>query len=220
MRRLIHTRLAPTAVVLLAWVSSLAPHASAQPLELENDASVSWANNPNCIQLPALCNPLIIGAPRLVPDMSDTGDLLLFLLDFHDVSVSNFTMNPSFIGLNIADDGGNALPLQLTHLIPTSSPNVGGSGLLPADDLLVNLGSFNGFNLLPAGDLLFTVTLRLALDLPFGQVFNNDTTHTQAATLTISGPGTVVPEPSTLVLLLAGLVSAGLGTRWRRSLQD
>ena len=61
--------------------------------------------------------------------------------------------------------------------IPTSSPNPGGPGLLPATDLMVYLGSFNGFNLLPPGDLLFNVSLQLNLDLPFGQVFNNDTTH-------------------------------------------
>ena len=89
----------------------------------------------------------------------------------------------------------------------------------PADDLTIDLGSFDGFDLLPAGDLLFTVTLGLSLNLPFNQVFNlSDPTNpnnsrTKAATLTVAGPGTVVPEPGTLVLLLAGLAGTGLCAR-------
>jgi PEP-CTERM motif len=36
------------------------------------------------------------------------------------------------------------------------------------------------------------------------------------ATLTVSGPGTVVPEPSTLSLVLTGLAAIGLRARKRR----
>ena len=49
MRRINHTRLAPAAVVVSAWLSSFAPQASAAPIELGNDADVSWQNNPNCL---------------------------------------------------------------------------------------------------------------------------------------------------------------------------
>jgi PEP-CTERM motif len=229
MRRLNHTRLAPAAVVLLAWLSSFAPQASAAPIELGNDADVSWQNNPNCILNPALCEPLVFGAPRVVPDMSDAGALLLFELDFLDVSVTNFRNGfffQSFVGLNIADAQGNevfgpggSIPLQLTYAVPTSQSNFpNGAGFLPADDITVNLANFNGFGLLPPGDLLFTVTLDLALDLPLGQTFDgSNSSRTEVARLTVSGPGTVVPEPSTIVLLLVGLGSTGLGIRWRRS---
>ena len=227
MRRLNHTRLAPAAVVLLAWLSSFAPQAFAGPIELGNDANVSWQNNPNCNLSPALCEPLVFGAPRVVQDMSDAGALLLFTLDFIDVSVTN-SLFQSFVGLNIADTQGNELflpggttPLQLTYAVPTSQHNPNGAGFLPADDITVNLASFNGFGLLPPGDLLFTVTLDLALDLPLGQTFDgSNSSRTEVARLTVSGPGTAVPEPSTIVLLLVGLGSTGLGIRWRRSLQD
>jgi hypothetical protein len=217
-------------VVVLAWLSSFAPQASAAPIELGNDADVSWQNNPNCTLHPLLCEPLIFGAPRLVPDMRDAGTLLLFTLDFLDVSVTNFRNGfffQSFVGLNIADAQGNEVfgpggstPLQLTYAVPTSQSNFpNGAGFLPADDITVNLASFNGFGLLPPGDLLFSVTLDLALDLPLGKTFDGSS-RTEVARLTVSGPGTVVPEPSTIVLLLVGLGSTGLGIRRRRSLQD
>jgi hypothetical protein len=134
--------------------------------------------------------------------------------------------------LNIADAGGNEVfrsdrpgenvPLRLIYDIPTSSANPNGPGLLPADDLTINLGSFDDFGLLPAGDLLFTVTLNLSLNLPFGGTFPvDDPTHpdnqrTKAATLTVTGPGTVVPEPSTLCLLLTGVTALGCRARKRR----
>jgi hypothetical protein len=213
-------RLASISVVLLVFSTGVARNASAGPIDLENDATVAIANTPPA----TCCGALIIGAPRLVPDMSNAGDLLLFTLHFLDMSVQNLQFD-SFIGLNIADAGGNEvfqpgqnIPLQLTYAIPTSSSAPNG-GLLPASDIIANLGSFDGFGLLPAGDLLFTVTLALSVDLPFGQVFRiNDPTdpnnsRTTAATLTVTGPGTVVPEPSTLVLLLAGLAGTGLGAR-------
>ena len=132
----------------------------------------------------------------------------------------------SFLDLNIADADGNEvfrpggnIPLQLTYDIATSGPNPDGFGLLPADDLKIDLGSFDGFDLLPTGDLLFTVTSRLSLNLPFNQTFrlsdptDPNNSRTIAATLTVTGPGTVVPEPGTLVLLLVGLAGTGLGAR-------
>jgi hypothetical protein len=214
-------RLNPVSVVFSIFLAGFAWNAAASPIELENDASVSWANNPNCQLVPALCEPLIVGAPRLVPDMSSAGALLLFTLDFHDVSVSDF-LGPSVLTLNIGDAAGNEVlvggtPLQLSYIIPLSLDNPNGSGLLPANDLTVNLGSFTNFGLLPVGDLLFNVNLRLHLDLPLGDTFSPGDTRTEAATLFVTGPGTPVsvPEPATIVLLLAALASAGLGARWR-----
>src|SRR5262245_5429571 len=217
-------RLKPLSVVFSIFVAAFACNAAAAPLELENDASVSWANSPNCQLVPALCNPLIVGAPRLVPNMSTAGNRLLFTLDFQDVSVSNFRLRPSLIILNIGDAAGNEVfqpggttPLHLSYVVPLSAANPNGPGLLPANDLTVNLGSFTNFGLLPAGALLFTVTLQLDLDLPLGDTFGAGDTRTEAATLYITGPGTTVsvPEPATFVLLLAGLACAALAARWR-----
>ena len=213
------------AVVSFVVLTGLAWSASAAPIELENDVGVAWQDSPNCILTPALCEPLVIGAPRLVPDMSNAGDLLQFIIDFHAMSV----VLPSALLLNIADAEGNVVfrsdrpgedtPLQLTYSIPLSDVNPNGPGRLPATDIVVELGGFNDFRLLPAGDLLFTVTFFPRLALPFNQVFDRATNNgrTQAVTLTVAGPGTVaVPEPATFVLLLAGLASVGLTLGWRR----
>lgn len=218
MQARIRLRSAAVSVASFLFLTGLAWDTFASPIELENSADAGWADAPNCNLAPALCHPLVVGAPRLVPDMSNAGSLLQFLLDFHAVSVTNFRFPsslPSFLALNIADANGNDVfrpsqdtPLQLIKFIATSSPNPNGPGFLPASDLIFDLGSFESFDLLPAGDLLFTVTLSLQLGLPFNQTFDrNNNGRTEAATLTITGPGTVVPEPDTLVLLLAGLAS-------------
>src|SRR5262245_16335708 len=125
-------RLKVVSVVFSTLVTAFAWNAAAAPLELENDASVSWANNPNCVLVPALCQPLIFGAPRLVPNMSSAGNLLLFTFDFHDVSVSDF-LGPSVLTLNIGDAAGNQVlqggaPLLLTYTIPQSADNPNGAG--------------------------------------------------------------------------------------------
>jgi hypothetical protein len=154
--------------------------------------------------------------------MSNSGDLLSFFLDFEAVSVSDsFVFGESHIFLNIADSTGNEIfrpgenvPLQLSYFIPSSEPHPGGIGLLPATDLTVKLGSFNDFALLPPGDLLFTISLSLGLELPFSHSFEDPLT--KVATLTVSGPGVVVPEPGTLSLVLTGLAAISLKARKRR----
>ena len=228
MCKVVHRLSFPIAVLSLAWTLGFtAATAFAAPIELSNDASTPWADDPQCQVRPQFCTTHIIGAPRLVPDMRNSGDLLAFFLDFEAVSVSNdFVFGESHIILNIADFNGNEIfrpgenvPLQLSYFIPSSEPHPGGSGLLPATDLTVKLGSFNDFALLPPGDLLFTISLGLGLELPFSHSFENSTL-TKVATLTVSGPGTVVPEPSTLSLVLTGLAAIGLRARKRRFLSN
>jgi hypothetical protein len=225
MRKLAHR--ISFAIALLSGACFATP---AFAIEIENDASGSWANNPDCVAHPALCEPLIIGAPRLVTDMSDNAALLLFMLDFDEVAVSDF-LGPSYIGLNIFTANGDAYliagqQLQLRYEIPLSGDNPPpGVGLLPATDFTKSLGDFTNssepghdFGLLPTGDFLFTVTLLLHLDLPYGQTFGPNSTLDRAATLTVSGPGTVVsvPEPSVLLLSLIGLASLALGGPYLR----
>ena len=224
MSKLMHRVSCPIAVLSLAWTMGFTVPAFAAPIDLGNDTSTPWADNPDCQARPEFCTILIFGAPRLVPDMSNSGDLVSFFLDFETISVSNdFVDGTSNITLNIADSNGNEIfrpgenvPLQLTYFVPSSDPHPGGSGLLPATDLTVKLGSFNDFALLPPGeDLLFTVSLTLGLELPFSYTFENNPL-TKVATLTVSGPGTVVPEPSTLSLVLTGLAAISLRARKRR----
>jgi hypothetical protein len=153
--------------------------------------------------------------------MRNSEDLLLFSLEFFEgVSVSDFdpVLHPtltSFIFLNIADASGNEIfrpgenvPLQLDYLIP------GGTGMPPATNHTVKLGSFNDVALLPPGDLLFTINLRLVLTGPVQLELPGD--PVKAVTLSVSGPGTVVPEPSTLALVLTGLAAVALRARTRR----
>ena len=224
MRSVVHRLSFPIALRFLVCLMSFASPAFA--IEIANDADVGWANNPNCVAVPALCNPEIIGAPRVVSDMRDNAALLLFLLDFDEVSVADF-LGPSYIQLNIADTSGNAIlrpggitPLQLQYVIPLSADD-GSGGLAPATDFTVNLTNFGDFALLPTGDLLFTVFLRLNLDLPHNQTFGPNNTLARVATLTVSGPGTVVsvPEPSALLLSLLGLTSLALGAPYLRRLE-
>ena len=222
MRKLAHR--ISFAIALLSGACFATP---AFAIEIDNSVDVDWANNPDCVAHPALCDPLIIGAPRLVTDMSDNAALLLFMLDFDAVSVANFSTvsGPSSITLNIADVNGDAIlssgvPLQLQYVIPRSDDN-GSGGLLPATDFTINLTNFNNFTLLPAGDLLFTVDLHLDLTLPNNGTFDSSSTLDRAATLTISGPGTVVsvPEPSALLLSLLGLASLALGAPYLRGIE-
>lgn len=219
MRTVVHRLSFPIALRFLVCLMSFTSPAFA--IEIANDADVGWANNPNCVAVPALCNPEIIGAPRVVSDMKDNAALLLFLLDFDEVSVADF-LGPSYIQLNIADTSGNAAtpPLQLQYVIPLSADD-GSGGLAPATDFTVNLTNFSDFALLPDGDLLFTVFLRLNLDLPHNQTFGPNNTLARVATLTVSGPGTVVsvPEPSALLLSLLGLASLALGAPYLRGIE-
>jgi hypothetical protein len=205
------------ALSLAATIGFTAPVSAAQ-IDLDNSVDIDWSAAPNC----TVCFAVILGAPRLVPDMSNSEDLLLFSLNFFEgVSVSDFdpVFNPtltSFIYLNIADASGNEIfrpgenvPLQLNYLIP------GGTGMPPATNHTVTLGSFNDVNLLPPGDLLFTIFLRLVLTGP-PELETPGLPPTKAVTLTVSGPGTVVPEPSTLSLVLTGLAAIGFRARKRR----
>ena len=108
MCNVVHRLSFPIAVLSLAWTMSFPAPAFAAPIELENDADLAWSADPNCMG----CYAVIMGAPRFVPDMRNSGDLLLFSLNFFEaVSVSSVVVGPegSFIGLNLADPNGNEI---------------------------------------------------------------------------------------------------------------
>jgi hypothetical protein len=83
----------------------------------------------------------------------------------------------------------------------------------PAKDIKLSLSDFDGSMLLPAGDLFFIVEFRPAMG---SNPANLSPRSDVAAIITLSGPGVVVPEPASFVLLLSGLTSVGLGVGWRR----
>jgi hypothetical protein len=158
----------------------------------------------------------IVGAPRLVPDASNAGDLLDISVDFVGVSLPSlagapggatpFILNVFDIALNpILGPGGG--PLQLTYLLPPSPLSV------EASDALFQLGDFDLFNVLPLGDLIFAVEFDPRLGLTDRSINRPD----HVATITFSGVGTTVPEPGTLLLLISGAAMAGMRARRRRS---
>jgi hypothetical protein len=157
-----------------------------------------------------------VGAPRLVFDARNAGDLVDISVDFLDVSLSRVDGGPANGGtpliLNVFDIGldpilrpGESVPLQLVYYIPASSTIRD-----PADDVFLKLGDFGDFNLLPFGDLIFTV----AFDPRFALTDSSINRPDHVVTITVSGAGTTeVPEPGTLSLLLSGLAITALRAR-------
>ena len=211
-------------VLLLTFLIGFTANGSAAPIELPNDATVQWSDAPCQFGPAQLCKPLdelirILGAPRLVPDAANAGSLLDIAVDFLGVSLD---ANPFLPGnktpliLNVYDLqlnpvlGPGSKPLELTYLI---SPSGGLS--VPANDLFLSLGDFNGYGLLPTGDLIFTVEFHPKM----GITDHSPDRPGLAAVIALSGVGSTeipVPEPSTLVLLLFGVAITGLAARSRR----
>jgi PEP-CTERM motif-containing protein len=193
--------------------------ASAAPIELENDVSVSWSDMNVCRDKPSLCSSgavLVSGAPRLVRDARSVGELLEIMVDFLGVGLNPpgptpnlpFTpliLNVGDLALNQVFRPGTDIPLQLAYFFEKT-------GFDEASDVVLNLTSFGGFDLLPPGDLIFTVEFKPTLT----RTDSSADRPNQAVTISLSGPGIVVPEPASFVLLLSGLTSVGLGVGWRR----
>jgi hypothetical protein len=212
--------------IVVVWVvvlGALTSIASAAPIKLDNDVGVGWSDEctlggtrpptgPLCLE-----PVLIFGAPRFVPDARNVGDLLKIGVNFLDVSFTIPQGNPPFLTnalfLNVGDSALNEvlLPggaaLRLSHAFPEPT-----DGFVPAIDIVLRLSDFAGFNLLPPGDLVFTVSFNPTM----GFDDRSPDRPNRAVFVTLSGPGTVVPEPATLVLLLSGLTSIGLNAGWRR----
>jgi hypothetical protein len=224
---------------LLTFLIGVTAPGSAAPIELDNDVSVNLQNAPcffNPDVRPQLCNFVdgqwvqkpgnelvrFVGAPRMVPDASNAGNLLDISVDFVGVSLQPPVVGlPGFpdtpLILNVYDlhqkpipgpDG--SVPLQLKYFIP---PTPFGSG--EASDVFLSLGDFDDFDLLPAGDLIFTVGFHPI----FFTTDNSPDRPDHVTVITLSGVGSTevpVPEPSTLLLLLSGVAITGLRARRRR----
>ena len=202
------------AVLLL---SGLARDTLAAPIELDNNVDVGWADAPVCPPLPTtLCSEpiLVFGAPRLVPDARSVAHLLEIDVDFLSVfffsppvlgSINTLFLNVGDAELNAVVLPGTEIPLRLAYAFQT------GPGFVPASDVVLNLTDFEGYELLPPGNLLFTVNFRPSL----GFIDRSPDRPDRAVIITLSGPGTVVPEPASLVLLLSGLTGVGVGARLR-----
>jgi PEP-CTERM motif len=218
-------RLAAISVVLSVFLIGLARDASAAPLVLDNDVDVSWADSPcgpSFTHIPTLClDPLLVfGAPRFVVDARNVGDLLKVEVDFLSVAIEPNPPGNNTLFLNVGDVAlnqvlrpGTDIPLRLSYSFPVSGFDA--NGRIPASDVVLTLPDFEGFDVLPQGDLFFTVSF--VPRLSFSGIDGSPGRPAYAAIITLSGPGTVVPEPGTLILLLAGLATTWLGARWRHA---
>ena len=215
-RRIVRTRAAISVAFILA--SGLPRDGSAAPIELDNNVDVGWADE--CTGQgtlpPTLCSEpiLVFGAPRFVPDARNVADQLEIAVDFLSVSfivppiagsINTLFLNVGDAALNDVLLPGTDIPLRLAYPFQT------GPGFVPADDVALNLTDFDGHDLLPLGDLFFTVSFNPSM----GFIDRSPDRPDRAVIITLSGPGTVVSEPASLVLLLSGLASIGLGARWR-----
>jgi hypothetical protein len=216
-------------VLSFLLLTGFARDASAGPIELENDVSVSWADNP-CGDFGVVCDPIFVdGAPRFVPDAKEVGELLMVSVDFFRGANMFPAGSLLFAGkgdntlyLNFGDtalneilvpgpEPGTTMPLRLTYPFQpncVSPSNCSG----PLNNVVLNVAQFDGFNLLPQGDLFFTVSFHPQLLISDRTPGDPD----YAVRITFEGPGVVVPEPSSLLLLLSGLASVWFGARWRR----
>ena len=136
--------------------------------------NVDWQNELFCAEqaqdFPELCSIPVFGAPRLVPDARNSGSSLKILVDFIESEVAGL----STLVLNVGDSllnqillPGTSTPLTLTYEFDFDT----------VDPLSLTLADFQNadpqnFNLLPAGDLVFTVGGRFDLSNPGGAPFD------------------------------------------------
>ena len=201
---------AATSLFLLTLGSAKVVAAS---IDLGNDVNVDWQNELQCSDptqfIPDLCTIPVFGAPRLVPDARNNGTSVKIVVDFieSEAAVSQLVLNVGDSLLNQILLPGTFTPLTLTYDF----------GFGTGDPLNLTMADFQNFNLLPAGDLVFSVGGNLAFSLPGAASFDQ-TRKEPGATITLSGAGTVlsVPEPGVLSLLLCGLTGAALGIIRRR----
>ena len=152
-------------VVSCLLLTGVAADAFAASIDLDNDVNVVWSDIPCGHNLPqTLCTDpiLIFGAPRFVPNARDAGDLLEVAVTFLSVRIPAF---PDTLYLNVGDaqlnevlDPGTGMPLRLSYGFQPTPPGVA------ASSVVLPLRSFDGFDLLPQGDLFFTVTFNPRLE--------------------------------------------------------
>jgi hypothetical protein len=206
----------------LFFLIGLSRDASAGPIRLDNDAEPVWADIPCGKDVPTtLCTEpfLVFGAPRFVPDARNAGEELTVAVDFLSVAIESPPPGNNTLFLNVGDSAlnqvlrpGTDVPLQLSHqFAPTGSSTA-------ASDVVLKLREFEGFELLPPGDLIFTVEFKPKMS--FTGVETGPDRPGHAVIITLAGPGVPLPEPSTAMLLLSGLISGALGVRFRRAAAD
>jgi hypothetical protein len=201
-------------------LGALARNASAAPIEIDNNVDLSWADSP-CLTSEALCaleEVAVFGSPRLVPDAKNAGDLITISVDFLGVAIIEPTVileEPTPLFVNVGDASlnevlrpGTDTPLRLRYDFARTGFTT------EATDVVLKLNQFDGFDLLPDGDLVFTITFNPRLAL----IDRSPNRPDQAVIITMAGPGgpVQVPEPGTLALMLTAMAGAGLSGQWRR----
>jgi hypothetical protein len=197
-----------TAFMIALACGVAAPPASAAVITLENDVDISWSQvgsgpcggRPVCPE-----HVLVFGLPRLVPNASAVGSELIFDVDLFSQVFNQFRLllHVADANLEVVTVNGNPLVLEYSSA----------QFQFPFDDFftvqngIVRLTDFENFASLPQGvDLVFVLDGGFEVS---GQRVAECQTCNPGASITVSGPGreiaAVVPEPSTLLLMLSSL---------------
>ena len=214
MRGRVESTIATIAATL--FIAAVPHRVLAAPI-IDNNVDIEWSQvgGDACTNF-GLCvtDVTIIGAPRLVEDASSAGDTVLFTI----AVVSPQLFNGMDLRLNIGDTSfeqltdANGDPLHLDLLLfgQMAFADFFGPAVNGVATRQVTLDDFSNFNALPVGiDIIFSITGSFAGS--FRAVGPNGPPP-YGATITVSGAGTAVPEPATVVLLLSGIGMA-LGVR-------
>ena len=181
--------------------------ASAAPIDLDNDVSISWSDD--------FADPIfftVVGAPRLVPNANQAGNLLNLDIDIDLGDITrpeelgggtNNVVHSIILRLLVGDSSLEEVivdgkPLVLSYEYNTQFNALGEKNLVNWFALhpegIIPLTLFTNVAKLPAGDLVFALE---------GEFFGADSGN-PTGRITMSGPGTAlsVPEPTTFSLLL------------------
>lgn len=216
-------------ILLACFVAAAAMPSSdavAAPIDLDNDVNISWED-----ALAPHVRVEVVGAPRLVPNASNVGSLVIFDIDillgddiYFTDEFGNVIQPPILKDLihtiNLFLPVGNALleevvvggaPLVLSYTLFEGPGESFEKSLAGASAGIIPLSAFKNFDKLPAGDITFSVQ---------GDFIGLDSGDLTGR-ITVSGPGTAlaVPDPSTLSLLLVGVSLAGIGRRRHKRIE-
>ena len=189
---------------------------------IDNNVDIEWSQvGGEACELFGLCRTdvTIIGAPRLVEDASQAGDTVFFDIAvvspqlFNGMDLRLAVGDTSFEELT--DANGDPLHLDLVLNGALAFTDFFGPPVNGVATRRITLDDFSNFNALPVDtDIVFSINGFFAGS--FRAIPQNGPPPPYGATIIVSGAGTQVAEPATLVLLLTGMGTAFGVRRFRR----